>query len=381
MIPIVCTIALSIQKLFFAACGIFGIGFVIGFHEFGHLIFCKLFNIEAPSFSIGFGPQLISKKIGETLFSISAIPLGGYVEIAGASEEQGPITQRSFMRKPWYQKMLVMIGGISFNVIFSYIALSLLFMFGMPPSPITYPLNTTTTIVALQPDSPASIAGITPGDILLASNDKPVTKAQSFIEDVVEHPDMPFSLLLEREKGKQETILVRTKSKHVNGKTVGTLGIIFDMKQLEPLSIFDSFKRAAFMTKDMIKSTFYAYKNIIAKTDMSQVGGPIMIISQTINGARKGMGILLLFLAYISITLAVLNLIPLPILDGGQMLFYTIEAIIRRPIPFSVRYYIHVATWLSFMLLIVYLSIKDISNIVSPYISDIMKFFTGTSTH
>ena len=65
-------------------------------------IFCKLFNIEAPSFSIGFGPQLISKKIGETVFSLSAIPLGGYVEIAGASEEQGPITERSFMVKPWY---------------------------------------------------------------------------------------------------------------------------------------------------------------------------------------------------------------------------------------------------------------------------------------
>lgn len=129
------------------------------------------------------------------------------------------------------------------------------------------------------------------------------------------------------------------------------------------------------MTNSMIKNTFYAYKNIIGKKDISQVGGPIMIISETMTGASKGAKILLLFLAFISITLAILNLIPLPILDGGQMLFYTLEALIRRPIPFNVRWYIHVATWVAFMILTVYLSIKDIVRIVSPYFDSIKATF------
>ncbi|MBS1986971.1 site-2 protease family protein [Candidatus Dependentiae bacterium] len=371
MPPFICALILVIQKLFFAACGIFGIGFVIGFHEFGHFIFCKLFNIEVPSFSIGFGPRLISKKVGETEFSISAIPLGGYVEIGGAAEEQGPLTERSFARKPWYQKMLVMIGGISFNIIFAYVALSILFMAGMPKSPIMYPVNATTTIALVTPDSPASQAGIVPGDILLQVNEQPVTHAQEFIQQIRANPKTAFSLTLQRADGTQQTVQATTNEQELHGKPAGTLGIMFDMSPIAPLSFFTALQQGAAMTNSMIKNTFYAYKNIIGKKDISQVGGPIMIISETMTGASKGAKILLLFLAFISVTLAILNLIPLPILDGGQMLFYTLEALIRRPIPFNIRWYIHIGTWIAFMILTAYLSIKDILRIVSPYVESI----------
>lgn len=377
MFPIVCTLILCMKKLFFAVCGIFGVGFVIGFHEFGHFIFCKLFNIEVPSFSIGFGPRLITKKFGETDFSISAIPLGGYVEIGGASEEQGPLTERSFAHKSWYKKMLVMIGGISFNIIFAYVALSILFMLGMPKSPIMYPINATTTIAAVNPNSPAAQAGIVPGDILIQINNTPVQQPQLFIDQIRAHPKKEFSLTLQRINGLQETLQVITQEQEFYGKTIGTLGLMFDMKNLEPLSFFKALQQGAAMTCNMIKNSFYAYKHILSKRDISQVGGPIMIISETITGASKGLKILLLFLAFISITLAILNLIPLPILDGGQMLFYSIEALIRRPIPFNMRWYIHVATWLLFLLLTIYLSIKDIAQLVYPYLEHIKQFFVG----
>src|SRR5690606_27744818 len=97
--------------------GLFGIGFLIGFHELGHFLFCKLFSIRTPSFSIGFGPKLFSKKIGGTEFVISPIPLGGFVEIAGAAEvgqgdqkEASSRDKESFAVKPYYQKLLVMCG-------------------------------------------------------------------------------------------------------------------------------------------------------------------------------------------------------------------------------------------------------------------------------
>ena len=106
----------------------------------------------------------------------------------------------------------------------------------------------------------------------------------------------------------------------------------------------------------------------------SAMAGPIMIVALTIQGASAGIKIFLLLLAIISVNLAILNIVPLPILDGGQMLFYGIEAAIRRPLPEKVRDYIHIATWILFLILFVYLSAQDIMRIASPHIESILKF-------
>ena len=130
------------QQLFFILLGILGMGFLIGFHELGHFLFAKLFKIRIPSFSLGFGPRLLTKKIGETEFCLSAIPFGGYVEIAGAAEvgqgdqkEAFATDEGSFAAKPFYQKLCVMLGGIVFNLAFAYFTMTLLFMTGIPKTP------------------------------------------------------------------------------------------------------------------------------------------------------------------------------------------------------------------------------------------------------
>ncbi|HSW73838.1 MAG TPA: site-2 protease family protein, partial [Candidatus Limnocylindria bacterium] len=163
--------------LFFSFAGIFGIGFVIGFHELGHFLFCKLFKVRTPSFSIGFGPRLLTKKMWDTEFSLSAIPLGGYVEIAGSQEvgqgeqkEAFSRDEQSFAVKPWYQKFLIMFGGILFNVSFTYFVFSLLFMTGMPASMILYPSNAKPVIEMIRPGTPAEKAGLTVGDTVTALN-------------------------------------------------------------------------------------------------------------------------------------------------------------------------------------------------------------------
>src|SRR5262249_48721035 len=120
--------------------------------------------------------------------------------------------------------------------------------------------------------------------------------------------------------------------------------------------------------------TFYGFTHLFSRTGIKQVAGPVMIINMTMKGAAAGWQIYLLLLAIISINLAVLNLIPLPILDGGQILFYSIEALIGRPLPHKIREYIHIATWIMFMILFLYLTTQDIGNIVSPYIDSILKF-------
>ena len=134
--------ALITSLPFFIAGGL-GFGFLVGFHELGHFLFCKLFGVKTPSFSIGFGPQLLKKKIGDTVFTLSAIPFGGYVEIAG-SEEPGQGEQKeskslapdSFAVKPYYQKMLIIAGGILFNLIFAYAAVILVMAIGAPETPL-----------------------------------------------------------------------------------------------------------------------------------------------------------------------------------------------------------------------------------------------------
>ena len=129
-------ITLSSHKIFIVFLGLLGLGFLIGLHELGHFLFCKLFRVSTPSFSIGFGPRIFSKKIGETTFSLSAIPVGGYVEIAGMAEvaqgEQKEASRKdeySFASKPYYQKVLIMSGGILFNTLLWVLCLFLSFHF------------------------------------------------------------------------------------------------------------------------------------------------------------------------------------------------------------------------------------------------------------
>jgi regulator of sigma E protease len=150
------------------------------------------------------------------------------------------------------------------------------------------------------------------------------------------------------------------------GKSIGTLdGASYEMSSLPGTSFSESITKGIALTHSYIRSTVYAFAHLFKSRDTSNMGGPIRIIQETATGASKGFKIFLLFLAAISINLAVLNLIPLPILDGGQILFYTIEAIIRRPLPHQIREYIHIASWIGILLLTLFLTYKDLVAVVT----------------
>lgn len=353
--------------------GLFGIGFLIGFHELGHFLFAKLFRVRTPSFSIGFGPRLITKQIGETEFSLSAIPLGGYVELAGAAEvgqgeqkEAQRDDEFSFKNKPFYQKFLIMFGGILFNLLFAYMALIFVFKIGIPQTPYIYPLNATPEIQQVDKESSADKAQIVPGDIIKTFNGKAITNIMTFLQEIAASPNSPARIEIERE-GQNKEVNLTIGSKKIMGKEVGFLGITFKTKDLPALSFSDSIRQGINLANRVLFATFYAFKQIFAQKDVSQVRGPIFLISETAQGAAKGFQNFIIFLAIISINLAILNLIPLPILDGGQILFYGLEAITGRSIPVKVREYIFIATWLAFIALFIYLSYKDILSLFSKF--------------
>lgn len=342
--------------------GISGIGFLIGFHELGHFVFCKIFRIRTPSFSIGMGPRILTKKIGETEFALSLLPLGGYVEIAGAAEvgqgeqkEAHSTDEYSFSSKPYYQKMLVMAGGILFNLIFAYAALSFLYYIGMPKT-LLYPLHATSEVNNVEPESPAAQAKLKPSDTIVKIDNQTVTNAADAIAFVQKIPNKTVHMLVERD-GKQEDLTVTIGSKEVNKKNVGFLGVDFTIPKY---GFFESIKNGIQATNHLIGLIVNVFKKIFTGKELESLGGPLMVISQTIKGAEKGFKIFLLILAFISVNLAILNIIPLPIMDGGQALFYTIEAILKKPLNEKVREYIHYATWIFVLLLVVYLSVKDV---------------------
>lgn len=364
------------NNLAFTVIGILGIGFIIGFHEFGHFIFCKLFNVRTPRFSIGFGPRLLSKKIGHTEFSLSAIPLGGYVEMATESPK-GPKDPELFATKPYYQKIFVIFGGIAFNLLFSYLVLCGIFMIGVPKSRLLYPISSKPVISIVEKDSAADRFGLKVGDRILSINGQQIgTTAEPIYKILKPLADKEATIVIER-GGAQRSITLTLDKRDIFGTTYGKLGTAFELDSKPGLPFFSAIGRGISLTNTYILNTIRAYKHILVKRDTRGLGGPVMIISETIKGAAKGIRIFLLFLAIISINLAVLNLIPLPILDGGQALIFTVEALIRRQLPERTKEIVFIACWIGMLTLFVYLSAKDIWRIIGPWVQNVGGFFGG----
>ncbi len=371
-----------IERLLYLGAALFGIGFLIGFHELGHFLFCKIFGIKTPSFSIGFGPKIFSRKIGDTEFILSAIPLGGFVEIAGAAEVgQGEqhyaesTALDSFAVKPYYQKFLVMMGGIMCNLLFAYTVFIGLSFFGIPKTPLLYPTNGKTTITHVEPNSAAAQAQLERGDIIRSINHIDVLHNTPYAIQIVQSlPTQTVPLLIERNNEVKE-VMVTIDAKPIGTETtIGSLGVSFEIAEIPGSSFIESLKRGITLTNRWIAETIKGFISIFKRAELKGAGGPVAIIVMLTKGVTSSIKIFLILLAIISINLAILNLIPLPILDGGQLLFYTIEAILGRPLPLKIREYVHITSWIFVLGLMVYLSVYDVARIAHPYIGHAKQF-------
>lgn len=357
---------------------IVGFGLLITVHELGHFIFCKVFGIHTPTFSIGMGPAIYKKKIGQTNFTLASIPLGGYVEIAGMSEvgqgEQKHAkdkSERSFANKPYWQKALVILGGVIFNLLFAYFVFSILFMVGIPKQRGSLIINTVIE------KSAAEKYGLQKNDTIIAINNKKISNEPDkmilemqtiLLKQLANNPDKTINLLVTR-NGQEKDLKIKLGYKTIDGKTIGSLGAMIE-PQLTPIEgqhqkypFFTAIKKGITATNNLVIQMLYGLKMLIKQRSLKGAGGPILIISKTFESAQKGFSALFIFLAIISINLAIINLLPIGALDGGQFLFVTIEAIIRRPIPEVIKMTINLASWIFLISLILYLSFRDIVRI------------------
>lgn len=342
-----------------------GFGLLITIHECGHFLFCKLFRIHTPTFSIGMGPTLYQRMIGRTNFRIALIPIGGYVEIAGMAEvgqgdqahaqDQGP---ESFSSKPYWQRMLVLLGGVLCNLIFAYIAFSGLYMVGMPV--------TKEVALVVERVEPGKDLGLKAGDKITVINAQKIPVApeelfpalKKFSTDLTESKAESIAIGVERE-GNALSASVAT-----NGGKDLIPGVTLELKptrvEYEKYSFFMAIGKGISQTHEWIGKVLWSLKMLVTKRNIKDFGGPIMIVSQSFKMAQKGLLWLFVFLAVISINLAVINLLPIGALDGGQLLFETIEAIIRRKIPNVIRMGVNLASWVLILSLITVLSYQDI---------------------
>lgn len=364
-------ITLFINKILPLAFSLIGFGLLIAVHEFGHFIFCKLFNIHTPTFSIGFGPELYQRQIGKTKFRIAAIPLGGYVEIAGLAEVgQGDqqhaqdTSTNAFNQKPYWQKAFVLLGGILFNIIFAYLAFCLIFIVGNSKAP-----KNNVSIMSIVQNSPAERAGLQKNDAILAINDQtlssdPVQLSKEInsviLKEIQTHPNAPITLLIKRDQQEPQPLTVTLGSRQEGEREIGMIGAAFSAPQLPFLY---AFRAGLDYTKTILTLIVQSLANLFKNRNLDGAGGPVMILSQGASTAKQGFIPLLHFLGLISLSLAIMNLLPIGALDGGQLLFVTIEFIIRRQVPEIVKLTINLASWFFLIGLMLYLTFRDINTI------------------
>ena len=352
------SVSLLIQKLPFIALGLTGIGAVMAFHEFGHFIFGKLFNVHVPQFSIGMGPKLISKKCGETTFSISLIPVGAYVEFDNDPKTAGS-KERTLSVKPYWQKMLIVSGGIFCNLILAYFIFVGLLMHGIPANPILAQ-DSAYSVEKVLPNSAAEKSGLKSGDKILSVNNEDVShNIGTLLKTIHDLPEQKASFVIERDN-KKKTVSVVLGSKIIKNKKIGSLGIQFSFPSMPAMSFSKALCKAGSLVKRLFLNTFKGIGQAFNKRSAENFAGPLMMISLTAESAGQGMSLFLLFLAFISVGLAALNAIPLAVLDGGHALIYTIEAIIGKDVNETFQLYFQYASLGLIGSLFLYLTFKDV---------------------
>ena len=347
-------------------------------HEFGHFVVAKLSGMRVDEFGLGYPPRaLVIAKKGETLYTLNWLPFGGFVKIYG--ENGGEKGSRAFSSRPRILQALVLIAGVAMNLLFAYVLITGALMTGTPRAlsqdEVAQAHDTELAVASILPGSPAALAGLLPGDIILSAEDghfvfsgASPAEFTKFVSDgqgnttitlSVRHADGEEVLLFARPAA---GIISSEPLRAALGVEVATIGVV-------PVSFGAAITQGAQLTWDATMLTaqglwHFFYGVFSFSADLSQVAGPIGIAGAVGAASGQGIGYLLSIMAIISINLALINLIPVPALDGGRLLFVIIESIIRRPIKPSVAQSINAIGFVFLILLMVVVSAHDIFRIV-----------------
>lgn len=328
-----------------------GFSLLIIVHELGHFVMAKVNGIKVEEFAIGMGPKILSTQGKETKYSIGLFPIGGYVKMMGEEEEVQD--ERSFSSKSPLRRISVIIAGATMNFLFAIIIFTVfLNKFG-------YSLPKVNSLIE---NMPAVEAGLQEGDEFLKVNGSRVFSADDLTIGISLAKDNPINFLVER-NGEKKEVTVTPKLTEENGRERYMIG--FGFERIDNPGIVQSFKQSFKETLSVISQTYKSLKMMIMgevnfKTD---VGGPVSIIRMSSEAAKNGIWNLMYFIAFISINLAVFNMLPFPALDGGWTVILLIELITRRKVPDKV---VGAMNYVGIMLLFGLMIIVTIKDILFP---------------
>lgn len=348
-------------------------------HELGHFWVAKKSGIRVDEFAIGFPPKIFGWVRGETKYVLNLIPFGGYVKIFGENPDEvsmtGADSARSFVNAKKWKQISVLLAGIMMNIIFAWILISISFMFGslIPVGEgasgyAKYVKDSRVILTGILPGSVAENAGLQTGDKLITvASVTGVNLNTAKIRELIEKATSSVSVTYERNGEVKElniipSISTSTADKKVIGIYMENVGIV----KLNPFMAFYEGAKLTITTFGQVAAGLgtFLWQAIRGHGDFSQVSGPVGIVGMVGDAASFGFAYLLGFVAFISLNLAVINLVPFPALDGGRVLFSIIEVITRRPIKPVIANTVNTVGFfilISLMLVITY--------------RDIMKFF------
>jgi len=365
--------------------GILCLFFLIIFHEFGHFIAAKLFGVKVESFSVGFGPILLHKSFKGTDYRLSLIPLGGYCGMKGENDFKNAIENNlieiqgekdSLFGVHPLKRAAIGFAGPFFNFIFAVFCLSLINGIGY-----TYYTYSNKIILADElyenTSSAAKDAGLLSGDIITQINGKEITDFSQIIQEVSVNPDQDLMVKVLRD-GKELSFIVHSELDKESGS--GKIGLAADIENpveahTPEYNFFQAIGHGFLDTFNYIGLTFKSIGILFKGVDLKNaVGGPARVTEMLGSVAKEGfsegfkIGFISLseLMAIISISLFIMNLLPIPVLDGGLILIALIEAISRRKVPPKVQYYIQFIGFAFIAILF-----------IIGLIGDIHYFFTG----
>lgn len=345
---------------------VFLLSIVVFVHEFGHYCFAKLFKVKVETFSIGFGKKLFSKfdKSG-TEWCVSLFPLGGYLKMHGESiidvDENGKIDKivdkdsSMLTSKTYLQKLLIVLGGPIFNFLLAFVILFLLYIF--------YPKIIVSNVVeSINVSGIAYQNGIRKGDTITYVNEQKIKNMHDVNRMFMMNKNIDFNIVYESKSDKKENQFVIDKKdilyKEKNSDPI--LGLSGEISEIR-CGFFDAMYYSAYDILKIVRDTAIVIKQIISiKRDSSELGGPIKIAKYSNEFFRAGLQPFLWFIAMVSINLGFMNLLPIPILDGGMAVFYTFQRIFGESISNSIFkvYYTIGVTFI--ILLTIFVSFNDV---------------------
>lgn len=323
------------------------LGGLIFFHELGHFLAARAFGMGVSTFSLGFGPKILKHKWGKTEYALSLVPLGGYVALVGESDgndlPEGFTQAESFAARPAWQRLVVVAAGPLANILLAWlICWALAFGWG---TPVLQPV-----IGAVSESGPAARAGLLPGDRITSIDGQPIKSWEAMSEAIAKSDGRPMEITVDRpEKSPQAGEDARLTQQHFTlsaeqsvrktifgeDETAWLIGVrAGNAVSTTPESFWNAAGAGAKQTWAMVALTWKSFVKLAQRVvPLDQVGGPIMIAQMVGQQAQEGLPGLLALTALISINLGILNLLPIPVLDGAQIVFCLYEMIFRRPLP------------------------------------------------